>query len=397
MSLANGRHYLAIPGPSVMPDRVLAAMHRAAPNIYEGELVESVATVRQDLKWLAGSSSNLAIYITNGHGAWEAANMNMFSRGDKALVLVTGRFGVGWAAAARQIGVEVEVLDFGLKSPIDPARVEEALRADPSIRAVLMTHVDTATSVRNDVRAVRGAIDAAGHDALLAVDAVASFGCDPFEFDGWGVDVMISASQKGLMTPPGLGLVWFSDKAKEAPRTDLVTPMWDWGPRTDFSFFYEQFAGTAPTHLLLGLREALTMIREEGREAVFDRHDALAHTVWAAFDAWSLGNPNIGLNVADPAFRARAVTAARFGAPHGTAIRAWTEKNAGVILGIGLGMAEPTDPAYHGFLRVAHMGHVNAHMTLGVLAVMEAAMKALDIPHGDGALAAAAQVVADRA
>lgn len=380
-----------------MPDRVLSAMHRAAPNIYEGELVDGVVAIREDLNWLAGATANIAFYITNGHGAWEAANMNMFSRGDKALVLLTGRFGVGWAAAARQVGVDVATLDFGLKSPIDPAQVEAALRADPSIRAVLMTHVDTATSVRNDVQAVRAAIDAAGHDALLAVDCVASLGCDAFEFDDWGVDVMISASQKGLMTPPGLGIVWFSDKAKARPRSDLVTPMWDWGPRADYSFFYEQFGGTAPTHHLLGLREALTMIREEGREAVFNRHDALAHAVWAAFDAWGAGNPAIGLNIADPAFRGRAVTAARFGAPHATAIRSWTEKNAGVILGIGLGMAEPTDPAYHGFLRVAHMGHVNAHMTLGVLAVMEAAMKALGVPHGDGALAAAAQVVADRA
>ena len=136
------------------------------------------------------------------------------------------------------------------------------------------------------------------------------------------------------------------------------------------------------------------MIREEGLPQVLMRHLTLASTVWAAFDAWSAGNPAIGMNVSDPRHRGWSVTAARFGAPHATRLRDWCETKAGVTLGIGLGMAPSTDPAYHGFLRVAHMGHVNAHMTLGALAVMEAGMTALGIPHGEGALAAAAQVVA---
>jgi alanine-glyoxylate transaminase / serine-glyoxylate transaminase / serine-pyruvate transaminase len=192
-----------------------------------------------------------------------------------------------------------------------------------------------------------------------------------------------------------MGFVWFSDKAREASKqSDLRTPYWNWTPRADATEFWQLWAGTAPTHHLYGLREALDMIKDEGLEAIWARHDCLARTVWAAFDAWSAGNPAIGLNVADPADRARAVTAARFGAPHATRLREWCEHKAGVTLGIGLGMAETSDPAYHGFLRVAHMGHVNAHMTLGALAVMEAGMIALDIPHGDGGLAAAARVVA---
>lgn len=396
MNLANGRPYLAIPGPSVTPDRVLNAMHRAAPNIYEGDLHALVETLWPDLRALAGTTGHLAIYIANGHGTWEAANANLFSRGDKALVLATGRFGIGWAESARAMGVEAEVLDFGKSTPVDQGRFETALRADKAhkIKAVLVTHVDTASTVRNDIAALRAVMDAIGHPALLAVDCIASMACDPYRMDDWGVDVTVGASQKGLMTPPGLGFVWFSEKAHQACKTsDLRSPYWDWTPRAFGTEFYQYWGGTAPTHHLFGLREALNMIKEEGLENVWARHRVLARTVWAAFDAWGAGNPSIALNVADPACRAHAVTAARIGAPHATRLRNWCEHQAGVTLGIGLGMALPSEPAYHGFLRVAHMGHVNAHMTLGALAVIEAGMVSLGIAHGGGALAAAAQVV----
>ena len=396
VSLANGRAYLAIPGPSVLPDRVLAAMHRAAPNIYEGALYELVDSLWPDLRALAGTSQNVAAYIANGHGVWEAANANLFSRGDKALVLATGAFGHGWANAARAMGIDVQVLDFGKSAPPDMMQVEAALRADPAIKAVLTTHVDTASSVKTDIRALRAAMDAAGHAALLAVDCIASMACDEYHMDGWGVDVTVAASQKGLMTPPGMGFVWFSDRAQlRCAGGDLVSPYWNWTPRAKAEEFWQLWAGTAPTHHLYGLREALTMIlHEEGLAAVWARHAALAGAVWAAFDVWSLGNPAIGLNVATPESRGHSVTAARFGAPHATRLRAWCEHKAGVTLGIGLGMAPSDDPAYHGFLRVAHMGHVNAHMTLGALAVIEAGMLSLDIAHRAGGLSAAVAAVA---
>ena len=238
MSLANGRPYLAIPGPSTMPDRVLRAMHQGAPNIYEGPLVEMVESLWPDLRAVAGTTQNVAMYIANGHGVWEAANANLFSRGDKALVLATGRFGLSWAESARAMGVEVEVLDFGKSSPVDPDRAAAALRADPAgkIKAVLTTQVDTASTVRTDVAGLRAVMDAVGHPALLAVDCIASLGCDAFHMDSWGVDVMVAASQKGLMVPPGLGFVWFSEKARAACRgSDLKTPYWDWTPRADAS------------------------------------------------------------------------------------------------------------------------------------------------------------------
>jgi alanine-glyoxylate transaminase / serine-glyoxylate transaminase / serine-pyruvate transaminase len=207
--------------------------------------------------------------------------------------------------------------------------------------------------------------------------------------------VMVAACQKGLLTPPGLAFVWFSEAARQrCAGADLASPYWAWGPRAEPGEFWQIWDGTAPTSHLFGLREALDMIHEEGLPRVWQRHRVLAGAVWAAFDAWSVGHSAIGLNVADPAHRGWSVTAARFGAPHATRLRQWCEAKAGVTLGIGLGMAPSTDPAYHGFLRVGHMGHVNAHMTLGALAVMEAGLQALDIPYGTGALAAAAQVVA---
>ncbi len=397
MSLANGRTYLAIPGPSAMPDRVLRAMHRAAPNIYEGEIEVLAAGLVRDLKKVALTKYHCGIYISNGHGLWEAVNTNLFSRGDTALVMATGRFGHGWADYARQMGITVEVLDFGLKAPADAAQLEAALRADTDhkIKAVFVTHMDTATSIRNDIPSLRAAIDAAGHPALLAVDCIASLACDEFRMDDWGVDIMISASQKGLMVPPGLGFLFASDKAVEAGKTaGLRTPYWDWTPRLFPKFVYEYFGGTSPTHHMFGLRESLDMIAEEGLENIWARHAALSEALWAAFDAWSAGGHDIALNVADPALRSHSVTAARFGGGNAQRLRKWLESEAGVTLGIGLGMAEPGTPEIDSFLRVAHMGHVNTHMVLGVIASMEAGLQALDIPHGAGGVAAAASVIA---
>lgn len=397
-TLAAGRPYLAIPGPSVMPDRVLRAMHRSAPNIYAGELHDLTRRVCADLCAVAQTAGHVAIYIGNGHAAWEAADTNLFSRDDRVLVPATGLFGHGWAAHAAAMGVDVELQDYGRNAAADPARIEAALRADPDrrIKAVLLTHVDTASTIRNDVAAVRAAMNAAGHPALLAVDCIASLGCDDFRMDDWGVDVMLAASQKGLMTPPGLAFVWLNDRALAVShKAGLRTPYWDWRPRIAASEYWQNFHGTAPTHHLYGLAEALDMLlREETLPAVFARHERLAQAVWAAVDTWAVGNPAIGLNVANPAARGRSVTSVRMGAPDATRVRRYCETQLGVTLGIGLGMQTAEDPGSDGWLRIAHMGHVNAHMTLGVLSVIEAAMTALGIPFGVGGAAAAARVVA---
>ncbi|WP_071672855.1 pyridoxal-phosphate-dependent aminotransferase family protein [Nioella nitratireducens] len=394
MSLANGRQYLAIPGPSVMPDRVLQAMHQPAPNIYTGPLVEMTEGIVADLKAVAGTAHDAAIYIANGHGAWEAALANTMSRGDRILILGTGRFCLGWGEIARGLGVETEVLDFGYRAGVDLDRVAEVLRADTdhTLRAVLAVQVDTASSVKNDIAGLRRVLDETGHPAMLFSDNIACLGVDEFHMDAWGVDLMVTGSQKGLMVPPGLGFVFFGPKAAAARESaNCVTPYWDWRPRANPAMFYQYFGGTAPTHHLFGLRESLDMIKEEGMQAIWHRHATLARAIWAAFDSWGEGCA-IALNIADPAARAHAVTTVRMGGDDGTRLRAWLEQVAGITLGIPLGAPEPDMP---GIFRIGHMGHVNAHMVMGVLGSIQAGMYALGIAHGPGGLEAAARVIAE--
>ncbi|MEQ9259393.1 MAG: aminotransferase class V-fold PLP-dependent enzyme, partial [Roseovarius sp.] len=329
---AGGRPYRAIPGPSVVPDAVLRAMHRAAPNIYEGEVVDMTAGLIPDLRRVARTEHHATIYIGNGHAVWEAALANTLAPGERVLVPATGRFGYGWAEIATDLGLEVDLIDFGRSVPLDPGRVEEALRADGAhrIKAVLATHVDTSSTVLNDIAALRAALDASGHPALLMVDCIASMGCDRFEMDAWGADVAVAASQKGFMVPPGLGFVFFNERAAAArARLERVSRYWDWRARAEPEAFYQYFCGTAPTHHLYGLRAALDMILAEGVEAVWARHDRLARAVWAAAEAWG-AEGGLRLNVADPAHRSRAVTALRLDPPDGARLRAWLEREAGV-------------------------------------------------------------------
>ena len=396
MTLAAGRPYLAIPGPSVMPDAVLQAMHIPAPNIYEGAIVDMVATLQPDLRKVARTEHDVAIYISNGHGAWEAALANILQPGDTILVAVTGRFGHGWADMAEGLGCTAEKIDFGLKTPVDAARVEAHLRADTGhrIKAVLFSHVDTSTSIRNDTAALRAALDAAGHPALLMADCIASMACDRFEMDDWGVDIAVTGSQKGLMVPPGLSFVFFGPRAAAARAANpRVSRYWDWTPRANPDWFYQYFGGTAPTHHLYGLRASLDIIHAEGMEAIWARHKRLAEAIWAACEAWGEGGPLV-LNMTNRAFRSHAVTSLGLGADNGARLRKWVDTKAGLTLGIGLGMAAQGDPKGDGFFRIGHMGHVNAHMVMGMLGVIEAGMRALDIPFGAGGLSAAAEVIA---
>ena len=396
--LAFGPTHLAIPGPSVMPERVLRAMHRASPNIYEGEMTDLTWTLMPDLKAVARTKGQVALYIANGHGAWEAALANTVAPGQTVLVLVTGRFGEGWGAMARTMGIETEILDFGMEAPVDPQAVEDALRADTQgrIGSVLTVQTDTASSVRNDIAAIREAIDAAGHDALLQVDCMASLGCDRFEMDAWGVDVMMAGCQKGLMTPAGMAFVFFNEKA-DAVRAGLprVSQYWDWVPRTRPELYYQLFCGTAPTHHLYGLREALDMlVHEEGVEACWARHETIAHAVWQAVERWGRGG-EIALNIASEPHRSRAVTAVALGDGDGTRLRRWTEHEGGVTLGIGLGFGAPGSCEYERRLRIGHMGHQSVASTMATLGTMQAGLAACDIPHGSGALDAAAAILAN--
>ncbi|WP_121062730.1 pyridoxal-phosphate-dependent aminotransferase family protein [Chachezhania antarctica] len=395
-TLSMGREFLAIPGPSVMPDAVLRAMHRAAPNIYEGDLVEMTHGIVADLRKVARTKHNATIYVCNGHGGWEAALTNVLGPGDKALSVSVGYFGQGWANTAQAQGVEVQRLNFFDRGCVDLDVVADALKADTNheIKVLLGTHVDTATSIRTDPRVLREVLDATGHPALLAMDCIASMACDRFEMDDWGVDIAVTGSQKGLMVPPGLAFVFFSDKAAEVRKgRDLVQQYWDWVPRANPQAFPQHFGGTAPTHHLHGLRAALDLLMGEGMENVWARHAALARAIWAACDAWGTDGP-LEMNVPDPANRSHAVTGLRLEGDQGTRLRQWVEENVGLTLGIGLGFALRGQPEWDRHFRIGHMGYLNGQMVMGALGGIEAGLTALDIAHGDGALSAAARVIA---
>ncbi|WP_425045606.1 pyridoxal-phosphate-dependent aminotransferase family protein [Primorskyibacter sp. S87] len=398
LSLAQGREYLAIPGPSVIPDAVLQAMHRPSPNIYAGELIKLTVSLLPDLRRVARTKHNVAIYISNGHGAWEAALANTIAEGETVLVPASGLFSHGWAQMVQGLGGNPHLIDFGRRDSWDFDRIASVLQADRNhrIKAVLAVHVDTSSSIRNNIPALRKLLDDLEHPALLMADCIASLGCDRFEMDDWGVDVTVAACQKGLMVPAGLGFVFFNDKAA-AKRAQMprVSRYWDWSPRANPEVFYQFFGGTAPTHHLFGLRAALDMIHDEGIEKIWARHATLARAIWAACETWAQEGP-LEMNVANRDMRSNAVTSLRIGAPIGTTLRNYCQTHLGLTLGIGLGMATEDDPNSDGFFRLGHMGHVNGQMVMGMLGGIETALSALDIPHGAGALEAAARAMAER-
>lgn len=385
MAVRAGREFLAIPGPTTVPDEVLRAMHRPAVDIYSGPLVQLTDSLLRDLGRVFRTEGRAYIYIANGHGAWEAALTNVLSKGDRVLVLESGRFALGWGDAAAGLGAEVEVLKGHWRRAVRPDEVEARLREDRAgtIKAILAVQIDTASGAANDIAAIGRAIKAARHDALFMVDAVASLGCVPFEMDAWGVDVAVSGSQKGLMTPPGLGFVAAGPRAREAhARAGLRTPYWDWTAR-DGNIHYQKYAGTPPEHLMFALRQALDMLFEEGLDNVFLRHRLLAEAVRRAIAVWSQGQA-FAFNISEPDERSDTVTTVLMndGADPRRLVE-YCDKKCGVVLGIGIG--ELSGKAF----RIAHMGHVNAPMVLGTLGVVEVGLKALRIPHGTGGVQAA--------
>ena len=346
MKLNRGRMLTSMPGPSVIPDRVLSAMHTAMPNIYEGALLETSMSVLNELPAIARTSGHAFMAISNGHGAWEMALTNTLSRGDDVLVLESGRFAVGWGEQARMLGAEVEVLHAPDRSPIDPNAVEERLRADTGhrIKAILAVQVDTASGVWNDIAAIGRAINAAGHPALFMADCIASIGCVEFLMDEWGVDVTVGGSQKGLMVPPGLGLVWANDKAMGAHQgADMRTPYWDWTARLSEDAHYLRYCGTAPIQHIYAMRAALDMIADEGLEAVWERHAVFASAVHAAIEAWS-ATGGLEFNIVDRAHRSHSTTTVLSGSVDAGRLCQICEKNAGLTLGIGLGES-PAGPS----------------------------------------------------
>jgi alanine-glyoxylate transaminase/serine-glyoxylate transaminase/serine-pyruvate transaminase len=384
MTVRAGREFLAVPGPTNIPDEVLQAMHRPAVEIYSEPLIALTDGLLRDLGKVFATATRPYIYIANGHGAWEAALTNVLSRGDKILVLESGQFAMAWGDAAARLGVEIEVLEGDWRRAVQPADVEARLRADRGIKAILAVQIETSTGVANDIAAIGGAIKAARHDALYMVDVVASLGCVPFAMDAWGVDVAVSGSQKGLMSPPGLSFVAAGARAREAHRTaGLRTPYWDWTTR-DGESHYQKYAGTPPMQLLFALRKALDMLFAEGLDNVFLRHRLLAEAVRRAVAVWKQGNV-IDFNVAEPSDRSDAVTTVLMDGYDPNLLRSYCETKCGVVLGRGIG--KMNGKAF----RIAHMGHLNAPMVLGTLGVIEMALGALRIAHGKGGVQAAVE------
>ena len=385
MTVRAGREFLAIPGPTNMPDEVLRAMHRPALDIYSREMIDLSDGLHRDLSRLFATRGKSYIHIANGHGAWEAVLSNVLSRGDKVLVLESGRFALNWGLAARAMGAEVEVLEGDWRRAVRPEQVEARLKKDErnEIKAILVAQVDTASGVVNDIEAIGKAVKASGHPALFMVDAVASLGCMPFEMDKWGIDVAMSGSQKGLMTPPGLGFVAANERAQAAHReANMRTPYWDWTER-EGTEHYRRYAGTAPVHLLFALRQAIDMLFEEGLDNVFERHRLLGEAVRRAVSVWAEGQV-LSFNIAEASERSDTVTTVLVSGDHDPArLHRYCKEKCGVVLGVGIG--ELQGEAF----RIAHMGHVNAPMILGTLGVIEVGLTALEIPHGEGGTDAA--------
>jgi alanine-glyoxylate transaminase/serine-glyoxylate transaminase/serine-pyruvate transaminase len=384
MSVARGREFLSIPGPTNIPDVVLAAMQRPAIDIYSGDMLELTRTLHEDLPKVFRTTGRAYIYAANGHGGWEAALSNVLSRGDTVLVLESGLFAVGWGDMAQMMGAKVEVLKGDLRRAVNPAAVTQRLEADTSheIKAILVVQIDTASGVANDIRAIRQAIDAAKHPALLMVDAVASLGCMPFEMDAWGVDVAMAGSQKGLMTPPGLAFVAGNERAHAAhQKADLRTRYWDWTFRQGQAH-YQKYGGTPPQHLLFALRAALDLLFAEGLDQAARRHALLAEATRRAVARWGEKGA-LAVNASHPEERANSITCVLLPDRDPQPLLDYCRHKCGVVLGVGIG------PLSGKAFRIAHMGHASAPMLFGTLGAVEMGLAALGIPHGRGGVQAA--------
>jgi alanine-glyoxylate transaminase/serine-glyoxylate transaminase/serine-pyruvate transaminase len=312
------------------------------------------------------------------------------SAGDKVLVPQTGHFSTGWAEMAESFGIDCEILPNDLRVATDPAKIAACLDADKShkIKAVMQVHTDTSTGVTHDIKAIHEAIAATGHPALYMVDSVAALGTCAFEMDAWGIDVAVTASQKGLMCPPGLGIVAASARALEAHKTSTAPRRyWDWSQRRHTAH-YRAFGGTCPEHLIFALDEALRMIEEEGLEAIYRRHFHLAEAVRRAVDVWAEGGA-LEIHALHPAERSNGVTAIRTAEGiDPVELRLLVRQMMRTSVAGGLGQLRGRA------FRIGHLGDLNEPMILGSLAAVETSLEMLDIAHQKGGVTAAIDYIA---
>ncbi len=368
-------------------------MHRPAEDFSTPAFIATMTDMFAQLKVLFGTDGEVFAYIANGHGAWEASIVNLLSPGDHVLMPATGRFSLVWRDMIKAFGITYQEIDNDWRSAIDPQQVEDALRQDAGhkIKAVLIVHVETATGAVTDLKAIRRAMDAAGHPALLIVDAIASFGCHELKTDAMGVDCVIAASQKGLMMPIGISFTAVSKKALAVSKTVTAhREYWSWETRMAMET-YRRFCGTAPMHMVWGLMHVMEKIRAEGLDAIVARHARLAEASRRAVAVWAEGGA-LEFNTIDPAARSNSITCVRqVGDTDMNKIREVAREKFNVSLGGGL--AALMGKAF----RIGHMGDLNEPMILGALGGIDLALKYLNVPHGKGALDAAATYLAETA
>lgn len=383
---------LHTPGPTLVPDAVREAMGRPSMDLSDPRLEALVRDCETGLAALMGTTqADVLMYAANGHGAWEAAIINLLAPGAEVLVAGSGFFAEAWAIHVEALGGRARRTPIRPGRALDPAAIETALRADTEQRivAVFAVHTDTASGATSDIAAVRQAMDRAGHPALLVADVIASLAATPFRMDEWRVNVAIGGSQKALMLPPGLSFTAVDAQALEVARAN-PTPRayWDWDKRKS-PLLYRKFCGTPPQGLLLGLRAALNLVRSEGEAEVFARHRRVAAMVHAAVARWSEGG-KLRLFVTEPAERSSSVTTIAVDAGVDVeAMRALARDRYQLALAGGLG------PYAGKMFRIGHLGAVHPGMILGALGAVEAALRDCGIPIGEGALHCAVQAARD--
>lgn len=381
-----GRHFLQIPGPTNIPDRVLRAIDRPAIDHRGSQFTKLTLKILERLKEVFKTSGHVIIYPSSGSGGWEAALVNILSPGDRVLMFETGQFATLWKGIAVRLGLEVDFVPGDWRGGVKIEEVESRLSQDRThdIKAVAVVHNETSTGAVSDIAEIRKTIDRTGHPALLMVDAVSSLAAIDYRHEEWGVDVTVSGSQKGLMLPAGLGLNAISRKALEASEgATLSRSYWDWRPILDANkdgFF----PYTPATNLLFGLDEALTMLYEEGLDNVFARHSRLAQATRLAVDAWELE-----ILPRDPKEFSNTLTAVLMPEGHDAdSLRKMIHDRFDMSLGTGLGKVKGK------VFRIAHLGYLNELMLAGTLCGVEMGLDLAGVPHRKGGVNAALDYLA---
>jgi alanine-glyoxylate transaminase/serine-glyoxylate transaminase/serine-pyruvate transaminase len=376
MTYQSGWHFLQVPGPTNVPERILRAIDRATIDHRSTTFSNLVFEVLEGLQVIFQTAQPIIVYPSSGTGAWEAALVNTLSPGDRVLMFETGHFATLWRNMAQRLGLAVQFVPGDWRHGVDPLMVEQLLIEDQAhaIRAVMVVHNETSTGVTSDIAAVRAALDRAGHPALLLVDTISSLASIDYRHDEWGVDVTVSCSQKGLMLPPGLSFHAVSEKALAASKhARLPKSYWAWDEilTANTHGFYPY---TPATNLLYGLREALAILQEEGLPAVFARHNRLAAATRCAVQAWGLE-----LVCLEPTAYSSTLTAIFMPAGYDADdLRELILDHYNVSLGMGLGRLKGR------VFRVGHVGSFNDLMLAGTLCGVQMGLTLAQVPHHDG-------------